>query len=96
MLPQEIKDMPYENELIFIQPTKNNPGTQIYARKIEWYKDELLSSRANMPLPVVPEATNEDVQKILSGSDTSIRRVRLRPEYENAPGTDKSNTTPLN
>lgn len=94
MLPQEIKDMPYDKELIFIQPTKNNPGAQILARKIFWYEDELLASRANMPLPTVPEATMEDVQKILSGSDTSIRKVRLRPEYEKT--SDKTNTTPLN
>ena len=96
MLPQEIKDMPYENQLIFIQPTKNNPSVQIYARKIMWYEDELLASRANMPLPTVPEATIEDVQKILSGSDNSIRKVRLRPEYESAFDKATSNNPPLN
>ena len=88
--------MPYEKQLIFIQPIKNNPSMQIYARKIMWYEDELLRSRANMPLPDVPEATIEDVQKVLSGSDDSIRKVRLRPEFESAFDSAKSHNTPLN
>jgi type IV secretion system protein VirD4 len=44
----------------------------------------------------VPEATIEDVQKILSGSDDAIRKVRLRPEYESAFDRANSNNPPLN
>lgn len=84
MLPQEVKDLPYEEELIFILPTKKTKGRNIKARKIFWYEDQILRARADMELPKVPMATPEDVRKILSGHEQTRKNVRLKPEYEAA------------
>lgn len=54
MLPQEVNELPYHEELIFVQGTKNTPPVKIRARKIFWYEEEVFKDRAFMPVPVLP------------------------------------------
>lgn len=54
MLPQEINELPYDEELIFVQGTKKTPPVNIRARKIFWYEEEVFRSRAKKPTPALP------------------------------------------
>jgi type IV secretion system protein VirD4 len=54
MLPQEVNELPYGEELIFIQGTKTTPPINIRSRKIFWYEEAVFKSRANMTPPSLP------------------------------------------
>ena len=54
MLPQEVNELPYDKQLIFVQGTKNTPPLKILARKIFFYEEEVFKARANMPPPPLP------------------------------------------
>lgn len=58
LLPQDVNELPYDTELIFMQPTKNTPALKIKARKIFWYEEPVFRARVNdemYPLPAVPK-----------------------------------------
>lgn len=61
MLPQEVNELPYDRELIFVQGTKTTPPLKILAGKIFWYEDEVFKERAYMTPPALPVG---DVTKI--------------------------------
>ncbi|PLY35833.1 conjugal transfer protein [Pectobacterium carotovorum] len=64
MLPQEINELPYGEEIVFLQPTKWNPAMKIRSEKIFWYKEPIFKSRVDeslYPIPIVPSG---DVSKI--------------------------------
>lgn len=65
MLPQEIQDMPYEEELIFVTGSNNNKPLNIKARKIFYYKEDVFKSRVNIPPPPIPVATREMLNNIV-------------------------------
>lgn len=54
MLPQEVNELPYDKQLIFIQGTKTTPPLKILARKIFFYEEAVFKARANMPPPPLP------------------------------------------
>ncbi|KPZ16646.1 type IV secretory system conjugative DNA transfer family protein [Pseudomonas syringae group genomosp. 3] len=54
MLPQEVNELPYDKQLIFIQGTKTTPPLKILARKIFFYEEEVFKARADMPPPPLP------------------------------------------
>lgn len=54
MLPQEVNELPYDQQLIFVQGTKTTPPMKILARKIFFYEEEVFRSRANLPPPPLP------------------------------------------
>jgi type IV secretion system protein VirD4 len=54
LLPQEVSALPYDEELIFIEATKQTPAANIRARKIFWYEEDVFKERVNMPVPFVP------------------------------------------
>jgi type IV secretion system protein VirD4 len=54
MLPQEVNEMPYDQELIFVQGTKSNEPIKIKARKIFWYEEDVFKERAHMTPPAIP------------------------------------------
>lgn len=65
MLPQEILDMPYEEELIFVQGSNNSKPVNIKARKIKWYEEAIFKARANLPTPNIPIATRAQLDGIV-------------------------------
>ncbi|PHM25040.1 type IV secretory system conjugative DNA transfer family protein [Xenorhabdus budapestensis] len=65
MLPQEILDMPYDEEIVFIQGNNDTKPLNIKARKIFWYKEDVFKSRANMPRPNIPLASREQLDGIV-------------------------------
>ncbi|MFW3065962.1 type IV secretory system conjugative DNA transfer family protein [Pseudomonas aeruginosa] len=64
MLPQEVNELPYDEELIFIGATKEHPSLSIRARKIFWYEEPVFKERANMPPPALPTADLEKLKNI--------------------------------
>lgn len=54
MLPQEINEMPYNEELIFVQGSKTTAPVNIKARKIFWYEEDVFKARADLPTPTIP------------------------------------------
>ncbi len=65
MLPQEILDMPYDEEIIFLQGNNDSKPMNIKARKIFWYKEEVFRQRANMPQPTIPLASRDKLSGIV-------------------------------
>ena len=53
MLPQEIKEMKYDRELIFISPTKKTDPLQVNARKVFWYEEPNLSICGDLTPPEI-------------------------------------------
>ncbi|MNQ66886.1 Type IV secretory system Conjugative DNA transfer [compost metagenome] len=54
LMPQEVNELPYDEELIFVQGTKKTPPINIRARKIFWYEEPVFKARANLPTPALP------------------------------------------
>lgn len=54
MLPQEVNELPYDEQLIFVQGTQKSAPVNIRARKIVYYKEDVFSKRADMPPPALP------------------------------------------
>lgn len=54
MLPQEILELPYEEQLIFVGGTRRTEPLKIRCRKIFWYEEPEFLERANWPTPPVP------------------------------------------
>jgi len=65
MLPQEILEMPYNEEIIFVQGDKKTKPLNIKARKIFWYEEEVFTKRANMQVPHIPVATRSQLNGIV-------------------------------
>jgi len=62
MLPQDVNELPYDKQIIFVQGTKQTEPMKILARKIFFYEEEVFRSRANMTPPPLPvgDATKID------------------------------------
>lgn len=74
MLPQEINELPYDEQIIFVQGTKKTPPSNIRSRKIFWYEDEVFRQRANLPPPELPAG---DASKI-DGLTVPVRIVEAK------------------
>lgn len=66
LLPQEVNELPYDKQLIFVQGTKSTAPMKILARKIFFYEEEIFRNRANLPPPKLPvgDATKIDALTI--------------------------------
>ena len=62
MLPQEVNELSYDKQLIFVQGTKSTEPIKILSRKIFFYEEEVFKERANMTPPPLPigDATKID------------------------------------
>lgn len=68
MLPQEINELPYKEEIVFMQPTKNNPALNMKVEKIFWYNEPVLKERVDdnrYPLPDVPVGDVSIIDKLV-------------------------------
>lgn len=65
MLPQEINALPYEEELLFLQPSITTPALQVRTKKIYWFKEKVLEERANMPLPPIPTGDRDKITALV-------------------------------
>jgi type IV secretion system protein VirD4 len=54
MLPQEVNELSYDKQLIFVQGTKSTEPIKILSRKIFFYEEEVFKERANMTPPPLP------------------------------------------
>ncbi|KPY58818.1 MULTISPECIES: type IV secretory system conjugative DNA transfer family protein [Pseudomonas] len=74
MLPQDINELPYDKQLIFVQGTKTTPALKILARKIFYYEEEVFKSREKLPPPPLPVG---DASKI-DALTVPVRTVEAR------------------
>lgn len=78
MFAQEINDLPYDKELIFVQSTKTTEPLKIQARKIFYYEEEVFKARQNLPPPFIPVG---DASKI-DGLVVPIRMIEAKVSLE--------------
>lgn len=68
MLPQEVNELPYGEEIVFMQPTKQTPAMKIHCRKIFWYEEPVFRARVDedkYPLPPVPVGDATKVETLV-------------------------------
>lgn len=78
MFAQEINDLPYDKELIFVQSTKTTEPLKIRARKIFYYEEEVFKARANMPPPLIPMGD----ASLIDGLVVPIRMIEAKVALE--------------
>lgn len=61
MHPQDINELPYFEQLVFVQGTKTTAPMKIKARKIFYYEDETLNERSKMKPPPLPLGDAEKI-----------------------------------
>ncbi|SEL88635.1 type IV secretion system protein VirD4 [Kosakonia sacchari] len=80
MLPQDVNELPYNEELIFMQPTIKSPAMKIRARKIKWYEEPVFRERADpdrYPLPPVPAGNAALIDSLVVPVTLSSQKVHL-------------------
>lgn len=65
LLPQDVNELPYDEELIFVQGTPTTPPMKIRARKLFWYKEDVFKERVNMPLPPIPTGDKDKIAALV-------------------------------
>ncbi|KPC27091.1 Conjugal transfer protein [Pseudomonas savastanoi pv. glycinea] len=62
MLPQEVNELPFDKQLIFVQGNRQTEPMKILARKIIYFEEEVFKARKNMTPPPLPvgDATKID------------------------------------
>ncbi|MCR8998694.1 type IV secretory system conjugative DNA transfer family protein [Rahnella perminowiae] len=80
MLPQEIDELPYDDELIFMAATNKTPSMKIRAKKIKWYEEKIFQERVNReryPLPPVPVGNVERLKGLVKSVIQPNKGVKL-------------------
>lgn len=80
MLPQDVNELPYSDELIFMAATKNTPALKIHAKKIMWYEEPVFKERVDpqrYPLPPVPVGDPEKMKGLVKSVVAPSRNVKL-------------------
>lgn len=54
MLPQEVNELPFDEQLIFVQGTRTTKPINIRCRKIVYFEEEVFKARADLPTPALP------------------------------------------
>lgn len=80
MLPQEVNELPYEKQLIFIQGTKQTEPIKVLSRKIFFYEEEVFRSRANMTPPPLPIGDASKIDALTVPVRTTEAKVALSDE----------------
>jgi len=84
LLPQEVDELPYEEELIFMAATDKTPKMKIRAKKIMWYKEQIFKERADTkiyPIPAVPKGDPEKLKGMVKSVVKQNNNVKLaRPQ----------------
>lgn len=107
MLPQELNEMPYEDELIFMDATAKTPVMKIKAKKIMWYNEAIFKERTDKkkyPLPVVPKGSLDQLKgltksvvrqsqslKLAKPQGDDILKEKARRERVDVPQLNKEN-----
>ncbi|NJP03492.1 type IV secretory system conjugative DNA transfer family protein [Pseudomonas sp. hsmgli-8] len=62
MLPQEVNELPFDKQLIFVQGNRQTEAMKILARKIIYFEEDVFNARKNMTPPPLPvgDATKID------------------------------------
>jgi type IV secretion system protein VirD4 len=82
MLPQDINELPYDKEIIFVQGTKTTAPMKILARKIFYYEDEVFKQRANMTPPPLPLGDASKIDSLVVPIRMAETKVSLEKPHD--------------
>lgn len=82
MLPQEINELPYGEEVVFVQGTKSTPPMNIRARKIFWYEEEVFKERAFMKTPALPIGDASKIDSLTVPVRTAEPKVAVAAPHD--------------
>ncbi|MGU9854462.1 type IV secretory system conjugative DNA transfer family protein [Pseudomonas koreensis] len=82
MLPQEINELPYGEEVVFVQGTKTTPPMNIRARKIFWYEEEVFKERAFMKTPALPIGDASKIDSLTVPVRTAEPKVAVAAPHD--------------
>jgi len=95
MFAQDISELPYDKEIVFVQGTKKTPPMKIYARKIFWYEEEVFQARANMKPPALPIGDASKIDSLTVPVRTAEPKVAVAaPHDQQLRDEQKKRTTP--
>lgn len=80
MLPQEIDELPYEEELIFMSATAKSKRLKIRANKIFWYNEKIFLERTDTniyPVPTVPMGNLEQMKGMVKSVVRQNQSLKL-------------------
>lgn len=80
MLPQEIDELPYEEELIFMAATAKSKRLKIRANKIFWYNEKVFLERTDTkiyPIPTVPVGNLEQMKGMVKSVVRQNQSLKL-------------------
>lgn len=84
LMPQEVNELPYDEELIFVQSTKTTDPLKIKARKIFYYEEDVFKKRANRPPPPLPMGDASKIDALV----VPVRMVEAKVAFQ-APHDEK-------
>lgn len=82
LLPQEVNELPYDEELIFVQGTKTTPPINIRARKIFWYEEPVFKARANLARPALPVGDATKIDELTKPVRTVEAKAAVRAPHD--------------
>lgn len=82
MFAQDISELPYDKEIVFVQGTKKTPPMKIYARKIFWYEEEVFQARANMKPPALPIGDASKIDSLTVPVRTAEPKVAVTAPHD--------------
>ncbi|WP_421556717.1 type IV secretory system conjugative DNA transfer family protein [Pseudomonas kitaguniensis] len=87
MHPQDINELPYDQQIVFVQGTKATAPMKIKARKIFYYEDEILNARSKIKPPPLPVG---DASKI-DALTVSVRLVEQKAAVKEPHASNLTN-----
>jgi type IV secretion system protein VirD4 len=83
LLPQEISELPYKEQLIFVEATNKYPSAKIRSRKIVWYEEEVFRQRVEgFKPPPVPVGDASKIDALTVPVRTSATKVALSAPHD--------------
>ena len=77
MLPQEINELPFDKQLIFVQGNRQTEPMKILARKIIYFEEEVFKARQKLPPPPLPVGDASKIDALTVPVRTVEARVAL-------------------
>lgn len=94
MLPQEVNELPYDEELIFVQGTKKTPPINIRARKIFWYEEAVFKARASLTTPLLPVGDAAQIDALTVPIRTVEEKSAMKAPHDQVLRNEQQKRTP--
>lgn len=94
LMAQEINELPYDKEIIFVQSTKTTEPLKILARKIFYYEEDVFKERAGLPPPPLPIGDASKIDALVVPVRFQEAKVALVKPYDDVLKAEHQNRTP--